>query len=334
MMTHDENLQLSRLLKGESNLTDGLQLYTSLTARGIPFKMEWEEKLLELSLLDNPERTDLLQRYRQVLLTLGKDVPAVIEKRVAEISRNEEYGTDHQLSADKYNKMTGMGDTEPDFRALVELVKTFTMTSVERMYALYQSIKYIESANITGDIVECGVWRGGSMMLVAHTLLALGQSDRNLYLFDTFEGLPKPDEVKDVDVWGNRAIDGWLPKQTSEESSHWAEATLEDVRANLISTGYPLERLHFVKGMVERTLPNESPKEIALLRLDTDWYASTKHEMEHLFPNLSTHGVLIIDDYGHFKGVRQAVDEYIDTHNHPILLNRIDYSGRLIIKTF
>ncbi|MBT8621911.1 TylF/MycF/NovP-related O-methyltransferase [Polynucleobacter paneuropaeus] len=332
MLTHDENLSLSRLLNGESSLTEGLQLYSALTARKIPFKMEWEEKILELSLKDDPERTDLLQRYRQVLLTLKKDVPAAIEKRFAEISRNEEYETDHQLSADHYHKITGIGDTEPEFRTLVEQVKIFTMTSVERMYALYKSIKYIDSANITGDIVECGVWRGGSMMLVAHTLLALGQSDRDLYLFDTFEGLPKPDEFKDVDLWGNRAIDGWLPKQNGQEGSHWAEATLEDVRANLISTGYPLERLHFVKGMVERTLPSAAPKEIALLRLDTDWYASTKHEMEHLFPRLSRHGVLIIDDYGHFDGARQAVDEYISSHKAPLLLNRIDYTGRLAIK--
>jgi hypothetical protein len=171
------------------------------------------------------------------------------------------------------------------------------------------------------------------MMLAAHKLLALGQPDRDLYLFDTYEGLPKPDEKKDVDLWGNRAIDGWLPRQTSEEGSHWAEASLEDVQANLKSTGYPLDRIHFVKGMVERTIPDAAPKEIALLRLDTDWYASTKHEMEQLFPRLSRNGILIIDDYGHFEGARQAVDEYIATHKLPVLLNRIDYTGRLIVKT-
>ena len=171
------------------------------------------------------------------------------------------------------------------------------------------------------------------MMLVAHRLLALGRSDRDLYLFDTYEGLPRPDEAKDVDVWGNRAIDGWLPRQTGDESSHWAEASLEDVRANILSTGYPEERLHFVKGMVERTIPEAAPNDIALLRLDTDWYASTKHEMEHLFPRLARNGILIIDDYGHFEGARQAVDEYISANNLPILLNRIDYSGRLAIKT-
>jgi O-methyltransferase len=331
--TDQEKIQLMLLLGGRSNLTDGLQLYSSLSERGISFPMEWEEKVLELCLAQDPERTDILGRYRQVLLTLGKPVPADIEHRYAEATLKEEHGFDHQRAAFQYHEKTGLKDTEPEFRALAERVRTFSMTSYERMYALYKAIDFIERAGIPGAIVECGVWRGGSMMLVAHRLLALGRSDRDLYLFDTYEGLPRPDEAKDVDVWGNRAIDGWLPRQTGDESSHWAEASLEDVRANILSTGYPEERLHFVKGMVERTIPEAAPNDIALLRLDTDWYASTKHEMEHLFPRLSCNGILIIDDYGHFEGARQAVDEYISANNLPILLNRIDYSGRLAIKT-
>ena len=331
--TDEEKIQLMLLLEGRSNLAEGLRLYSSLAERGISFPMEWEEKVLELCLAEDPERVDILGRYRQVLLTLGKPVPAAIESRYTEMTLKEEHGFDHQRAASQYHEKTGLDDTEPEFRALAERVRAFSMTSFERMYALYKAIDFIEQAGIPGAIVECGVWRGGSMMLVAHRLLALGRSDRDLYLFDTYEGLPRPDEAKDVDVWGNRAIDGWLPRQTSEESSHWAEASLEDVRNNLLSTGYPEKRLHFVKGMVERTIPETAPAAIALLRLDTDWYASTKHEMEHLFPRLARNGVLIIDDYGHFEGARQAVDEYISTHNLPVLLNRIDYSGRLILKT-
>jgi O-methyltransferase len=332
-LTYKEKIQVKRLLEGKSNLAQGLQLYSSLAARGISFPLEWEEKVLELCLADDPERVDLFGRYRHVLLTLGKPVPADIERRYAESARKEEHDFDHQKAASQYHEKTGVNDTEPEFRALAERIRAFSMTSYERMYALYKAVDFIERAEIPGAIVECGVWRGGSMMLVAHRLLALGRSDRDLYLFDTYEGLPRPDETKDVDVWGNRAIDGWLPRQTSEESSHWAEASLEDVRTNLLSTGYPEERLHFVKGMVERTIPEGAPDAIALLRLDTDWYASTKHEMEHLFPRLARNGILIIDDYGHFEGARQAVDEYISAHNLPLLLNRVDYSGRLAIKT-
>lgn len=332
-LTKSENELLSKLLNGRLSLAQGLQLYTQLTERGIPFCMEWEEKVLELALTKEPDRADLVSRYRQVLLTLGRPIPASIEHRFANITRDEEYGTDHQHSAAQYDVKTGMKDTESEFQILSNRVRTYTMTSFERMYALYKAVEYIEQAKIPGDIVECGVWRGGSMMLAALTLLALGSSDRDLYLFDTYEGLPKPDELKDIDVWGNRAIDGWLPRRTSEEGSHWAEASLEDVQTNLQSTGYPSNRIHFVKGMVERTIPHSAPPTIALLRLDTDWYTSTKHELEHLFPHLSPNGILIIDDYGHFMGARRAVDGYLAEQRLPVLLNRIDYSGRLIVKT-
>lgn len=171
------------------------------------------------------------------------------------------------------------------------------------------------------------------MMMVALTLVALGKTDRNLVLFDTFEGLPKPDEALDVDVWGNRAIDGWRPHRKTDQSSDWAYASLEEVRANMESTGYPMDKVSFVKGMVEDTIPAKSPGTIAMLRLDTDWYSSTKHELEHLYPRLSRNGVLILDDYGHFKGARQATDEYLQALEAPLLLTRVDYAGRAAIKT-
>jgi len=221
---------------------------------------------------------------------------------------------------------------DPAFFSICERCRPYSMTSIERMYALFTAIKYLEEAGIDGDIVECGVWRGGSMMVVAETLAALGSTQRSLYLFDTYEGLPRPDEQKDIDIWGNRAIDGWLPRSVGEEKSHWAEASIEEVRANLLSTGYPASRINFVKGMVERTIPDAAPERIALLRLDTDWYASTRHELEHLFQRLSVRGVLILDDYGHFRGARAAVDEFFQDHGIPILLHRVDYSGRVGIK--
>jgi O-methyltransferase len=84
--------------------------------------------------------------------------------------------------------------------------------------------------------------------------------------------------------------------------------------------------------MVEDTLPDQAPERIALLRLDTDWYASTKHELEQLYPRLAEGGVLIVDDYGHYEGARRAVDEYFRAAGEPVLLNRIDFSGRLVIK--
>src|SRR5690606_24776929 len=102
--------------------------------------------------------------------------------------------------------------------------------------------------------------------------------------------------------------------------------------SNMVSTGYPMERCHFVEGKVEDTIPATVPDRISLLRLDTDWYESTRHELEHLWPLLQPGGVLIIDDYGHFEGARKAVDEYFLDRSDAPLLNRIDYTGRIAIK--
>jgi hypothetical protein len=104
------------------------------------------------------------------------------------------------------------------------------------------------------------------------------------------------------------------------------------VRAAVLSVGYPEEKVHFVQGPVEETLPEHAPAEIALLRLDTDWYASTKHELVHLYPRLAPGGVLIIDDYAYWRGARQAVDEYVNENELPLLLVRIDHGARVAVK--
>ena len=331
-LTSEELALRDRLLAGNATHDEGMRLYSSMTERGLTFPTAWEEVVLGLGLRAQPDRLDLKARLRHVLTMQGKPVSPEMERAFAEHAAQEERARDYQRDAAEYHAKTGMADMDVAFLPIYERCRGYTMTSAERMYALFKAVKYLEEARIDGDIVECGVWRGGSMMVVAHTLSALGNTVRNLYLFDTYEGLPRPDEEKDVDIWGNRAIDGWLPRSISEERSHWAEASVEEVRTNLLSTGYPAERLHFVKGMVERTIPDAAPKRIALLRLDTDWYASTKHELEHLFHRLSLHGVLVIDDYGHFRGARTAVDESFQSRCIPILLHRIDYSGRVGIK--
>jgi O-methyltransferase len=208
-------------------------------------------------------------------------------------------------------------------------VAPYTMTTPPRIFALARAVEYVVAAEIPGTIVECGVWRGGSMMAVALTLLRLGVTDRDLYLFDTFEGMTEPGE-EDVRHTGERAAD--LLTEESRDSHHWGHAPLDGVREALFSVGYPEARLHFVSGPVEETLPAQAPEEIALLRLDTDWYASTKHELVHLFPRLAREGVLIVDDYGYWQGARRAVDEYIAANDARLLLNRIDYSGRIAVK--
>jgi hypothetical protein len=101
----------------------------------------------------------------------------------------------------------------------------------------------------------------------------------------------------------------------------------------MATTGYPADKLVFVKGRVEDTLPGSAPAAVALLRLDTDWYQSTRHELEHLYPRLAAGGVLVLDDYGSFEGARKAVDEYFAEYDIGPYLHRVDSTGRIAVKT-
>jgi hypothetical protein len=222
-------------------------------------------------------------------------------------------------------------DFEDEHIKILRAVDPFTKTTPERVFALIEAVKYIVKNDIPGAMVECGVWKGGSMMAVAHTLKNLRRSDRDLYLFDTYEGMPKP-TAEDVDFTGADAAEQWEQNRINDKSSHWMYVPVEEVKQAMYSTGYDQERMHFVKGMVEDTVPAQAPPTIALLRLDTDWYESTRHELVHLFPRLSVGGILIIDDYGHFRGAKKAVDEYIGQNNLRLYLGRIDFSGRVAVK--
>jgi hypothetical protein len=203
------------------------------------------------------------------------------------------------------------------------------MTSPERIYALRRAVRYVAERGLTGAIVECGVWRGGSMMVVAQTLLDLSRPEYDLFLFDTFEGMPPPAAV-DLDVAGVPAAD--LLSRAAPDASIWARSAIEETSAAIGGLGYPPARIHLVPGRVEDTIPGHAPECIVLLRLDTDWYESTRHELVHLFPRLVPGGVIIIDDYGHWQGARKATDEYLAEQGISLLLNRIDYTGRIGIK--
>ena len=216
---------------------------------------------------------------------------------------------------------------EKEFKEIYEKCKNYTMTSKERMYVLYKAVEYIVKAKIPGDFVECGVWKGGSTMVIAYTLLKIKDTKRKIYLYDTYEGMPGLTK-EDKTFYNNKVAKGISNRNRKDKK--WLFSSLEEVKKNMFSTRYPSKNIIFVKGKVEDTIPKTMPSKITLLRLDTDWYESTKHELIHLYPKLLKGGVLIIDDYGHWAGSKKATDEYFK--KKLILLNRIDYSGRIGIK--
>ena len=222
-----------------------------------------------------------------------------------------------------------LADLSDADRAIIARVEPFTLTGTDRRASLLQAVDHVVRNRIAGAIVECGVWRGGSMMAVALALLERGDTTRDLYLYDTFEGMTAPTAADRAHT--GEAAAAQLDR-TARGVGVWCEAGLEDVQANLWSTGYPRERIHFVRGPVERTIPATQPAQIALLRLDTDWYESTRHELQHLYPLLVPQGVMIIDDYGHWQGARRAVDEYFAASVPPVYLHRVDYTARLLVK--
>jgi hypothetical protein len=221
-----------------------------------------------------------------------------------------------------------MPDVDRGTREIYHRVAPYTMTSPERIAAVCDAMQYVSSARIPGGYVECGVWRGGSSMAAALSLLAAGDTTRELYLFDTFEGMTAPSE-HDVRAEDHSSASRLLSASGSSDKI-WCRASIEDVTANILSTAYPADKIRLCRGVVEDTLPREAPQQIAVLRLDTDWYESTKHELETLYPRLSRGGVLIVDDYGYWAGARKAVDDYFA--HRPILLNRIDRTARIAVK--
>lgn len=225
-------------------------------------------------------------------------------------------------------------DYEPRHTETFYKVKEYTMTTSERVAALCDAIDYLSVNNIEGDIVECGIWKGGSTMAAIDTLLYHKSTDRNIYLYDTFEGMPAP-STHDVKKGGHHGA-GMSAKELYDNSNPddiiWCISPLDEVKQNIEKFNYPADKIHYVKGMVEDTIPQTIPQKIALLRLDTNFYESTQHELKYLFPLMVPGSVLVLNDYGEWAGARKAIDEYIQANNIKILLTRVDKTGRVGIK--
>jgi O-methyltransferase len=214
-------------------------------------------------------------------------------------------------------------DLDAATAATVRRVGRFTMSSPAAIAALCSAVRYVVTQGVPGDLVECGVCRAGSMMAVASTLREIESTDRTLWLYDTYAGMTAPSAVDIRDLDGATPAPDFASGCLENGGHRWANASLAEAQSNMASTGYPSERLRYVAGRVEDTIPGTAPEQVALLRLDTDFYDSTRHELEHLYPRLVGRGVLVLDDYGSWQGFRKAVDEFIAA-GHPLHLVRVD----------
>jgi O-methyltransferase len=201
------------------------------------------------------------------------------------------------------------------------LVEPYTMTSIQRIESLYHSLEYIRLNKIEGDFVECGVWKGGNIFGVLEYLIYYGLDNRKIWMYDTFQGMT---QISDFDVDFN-GVSGkiWENK---------CDCSLQEVKKLMDKSSYNKSLINYVEGDVCNTLSIKKniPEKISLLRLDTDWYDSTKKELQILYPRLVSGGVLIVDDYGHWQGSKKAVDEYFE--NNKIVIEKIDYTAIKIIK--
>lgn len=210
------------------------------------------------------------------------------------------------------------------------------MGSRERLIATIKACKHAVLAQIDGDFVECGVWRGGNSIAAKLTFENYG-SDKKVWLFDTFTGMTPPTEA-DTTRFSDQTAEERFQEAQRASYNDWCFASLADVRANFEAAGADLSGVRFVVGDVTHTMADKQnlPQAISVLRLDTDFYVSTKTELEVLYPRLSVGGSLLIDDFGHWDGARRAVEEYFDAlpaGSRP-LLHFTDYSGRMGVKVF
>mgnify|MGYP001364381175 CR=1 FL=1 len=215
---------------------------------------------------------------------------------------------------------------------LIDLVANFSMTPKIRIYNLLQALRYVKQKSIEGDFVECGVWKGGNLILFKNFIdKELKDFNRSIFAYDTFEGMSEPDE-NDFDLNTNMSAKKLLDNDKNKSSNTWGKCSLDEVKNNLSKNISNFDNIKFIKGKVEETLENldNLPEKISILRLDTDWYKSTKKELEVLYKRVSPGGVIIIDDYGHWGGSKKAVDEFFE--GKFVWMHYVDYACRLIIK--
>lgn len=216
---------------------------------------------------------------------------------------------------------------DPEFLDLYRRNRNATMTTWTGCHQTWLAARYVARAGVAGDIVECGVYKGGLSILMAETFKRHGADDRKVWMYDTFAGMTEPTD-DDFARHDRKPAASWM----RESEKVRAIGPRDIVTRNIKCAAYPPSQFVMVEGRVEDTIPGRVPEKISLLRLDTDWYESTRHELEHLFPLLSPGGVLIVDDYGIWDGARKAADEYLAAHGICPISQDTDYGAILAIK--
>ena len=207
-----------------------------------------------------------------------------------------------------------------------------SMCSTNNLYTTAIAAKYIAQNNIIGDFVECGVFRGGNAIIAAK-IFKLYKSENKVYLFDTFTGMSEPGQ-HDIKTSTKSPAQKKYSDSKKEGYNSWAYASIEEVKENFKKLSLLDSNVIFIKGKVEDTLiqANQLPNAICFLRLDTDWYESTKMELEILYEKLIPGGILVIDDYANWNGVKKAVDEFFKKLEPPIFFTLIDEGARIGVK--
>ncbi len=234
-------------------------------------------------------------------------------------------------------------DFESEVQKKLSLVRNNTMVSYECLVTLFQQVRHCEIHDLPGGYVECGVWKGGAAGLMALANLSYGAERRHIHLFDAFDDICEPDPavdgeraISEAEEWAGvdrSDLSGKLMPLTGIYDQRGGPGTVQEVKQLLEDkVGYHPEFLHYHEGWFQDTLPAADTGDIALLRLDADWYASTKVCLDFLYDKVVSGGFVIIDDYGAYDGCRKAVDEFVADRGIDAFLNHVNVDCRYWIK--
>lgn len=242
-----------------------------------------------------------------------------------------------------YDRKLGY-EFEEEANKMIKIVRKNTMLPYVNLLTLFEQVLYCEKTNIEGDYVECGVWKGGAVGLMACANLQYSNRRRDIHLFDAFEEICAPNEKVD----GERAINE-VKEILGENVPTKGEliplkgiydrfggpsdiGECKELIENIVN--YPSEHVYYHKGWFQDTVPVKAAEidKICILRLDGDWYDSTKVCLEQFYDKVVPKGFIIFDDYGTYSGCKKAVDEFFPFRNESYYLNYSSWSCRYIIK--